>query len=196
MTRETDNHKVTLYTWAFDCSGQDVEDYISKTWSSLPEKDVWALVEQMHRFQFQGPDRDEVAGLDSLKELEKFGLRGRIFWSWGQIEWRRLNLNLFRVVVTSEEQVFPNQQSPVKGNHLKEEATWRDSTLILWGSSDQNGLFREKRIQGRDEIEYPAALKSAAKSFGLGSRPGMIIRAYHHPSGEDLAWRFLEPTLI
>lgn len=193
----TTSYEITLYTWAGDMLGRELEALLAKAWPSLPEKNIWALVEQMHCFQFQGPEQNSFTSLHQPGKLDEFGLRGRIFWCWGQIEWRRQEANLFRVVVMTEEQTFPAPDALAGGSNFKETTVRWDSELLLWGLSNEDGRFFEQRIQGRDEIEYPEVLKLTAKSMGPGIRPALVVRCYRlSSSGQDVAWRFVEPTLI
>lgn len=193
--------QIELHLLSFDASGAVVADWL-RTWLSnrRNQASLWLLLEQMHRFDFEGTDVARITPLITEDSLGVYGLRGRLFWETGQIEWRRLSPDNLRVVVMTEGSmpiVAPEGVKPITETCMVET---RGSRLILWGTWDTSrdgGAFREMRVAGSADIDYPAALgRSAAGIKGPGTiYPVLPSRTYVDKEGKEQFRRFL-PSMV
>jgi hypothetical protein len=124
--------QVQLHLLSFDAPGKVVADWLG-AWLSDWQKEagLWLLLEQIHRFDFEGPDVSKIQPLITADSVSTYGLRGRLFWDTGQIEWRRLNPDRIRVVVIVEGSMpiaAPGGVDAITETHMME---LRDHRLIL-----------------------------------------------------------------
>jgi hypothetical protein len=189
----TTSLELMVHRIAFDSGAEVVTDWLrSMLTGPLKESRTWLVLEQMHRLDFVGPGPADVAGAVTNDALGRFGLRGRLFWDTGQVEWRRMDTGSLRVVGLTEDAAVahPAGVEP-SADSQKVAREDPDSRLVLWGTSDSKGRFLEQRVGGSAELAYPQALKNAAVSQGAGTRPVLLVRRYFDPqTGVDFAWRF------
>ncbi|MCD6101021.1 MAG: hypothetical protein J7K33_10625 [Candidatus Marinimicrobia bacterium] len=162
-----------------------------RKWLEAQNKDeVYALLDYVHRFAFV----DWSGLLDELNkdEIQGFSIRGRIFWTRGQIEWRKMGKEKYGLLLMLEgDEVSistPDDLSVVE--QLSEEVKHKDRTLILWGIYNKDkGKFFDQRVAGSRAIdEYPDAILKSGKMY-----PVLEIRMYFNENEEPLFWRFLKP---
>ena len=180
-----------LHSRSVDCAPQEALLFLTQALPGIPASEVWGLIEQMHAFVFAGPDIQELAGLINQDSIVKYGLRGRLFWEKGQIEWRSLDPNLVRVVVNTETPPDFINENGLDFYGTNEQIWAEDTGLIMWGTSNKDGCFFESRVQGPDDITYPVAMIQKAQKLGIGSWPMLKIRTYCDENGHALAWRFV-----
>lgn len=190
---------VQLNLLSFDASGGLLADWLDGLLSGwLGKRELWLLLEQMHRFDFLGPEVAAIRPLLSGTALGTYGLRGRLFWETGQVEWRRLNSETHRVVVIAEGTpvVPPANVEPTTAARALEV---RDDRLVMWGTSRQesNGRFGfyEQRVAGAAPLRYPALLEEAAAITQSTGYPVLPVRTYVNAEGEEEFRRFQPPTV-
>jgi len=186
--------QVQLHLLSFDAPGTMVANWLGTRLSNWQNKALlWLLLEQMHRFDFEGTDVTSIRSLITADSLSTYGLRGRLFWETGQIEWRRLSPDNLRVLVMSEGSMpiaAPEAVKPITETLMMEP---RDSRLILWGTSRDGGAFREMRVAGSADIDYPDALSAAGMKGTI--YPVLPFRTYVDEEGKEQFRRFLPPTV-
>ena len=188
--------QVQLHLLSLDAPGAVVANWLG-TWLSNWQNEplLWLLLEQMHRFDFEGTDVTSIRSLITADALGTYGLRGRLFWETGQIEWRRLSLDNLRVVVMSEGSMpiaAPEGVKPITEIFMMEP---RDSRLIMWGRSRDGGAFREMRVAGSADIDYPDALQQFTAGMEGTIYPVLPFRTYVDEEGKEQFRRFLPPTV-
>lgn len=191
MTLKVQAGKTTpadLQTWL---CGDKLKDYLTVINNNTQ---VHALAEYVHRFEFV-----DHAGLFediNKKEVDKYCIKGRIFWEHGQIEWRKLDGDLISLLILIEDgacNVLPDNFTSAETldtNGLKP----NDRNLILWGSykddPDSPGYY-ELRVEGSREIEYPSSIRGCKDCY-----PVLHIREYVNAEGDVEFWRFVRPDAM
>ncbi|MBI4650848.1 hypothetical protein HY745_06105 [Candidatus Desantisbacteria bacterium] len=151
-------------------------------------KDTYALIEYVHRFNFS-----DIGGMIAdlnRNEIEEYGLKGRIFWDKGQIEWRRVDYDKFSILILIEDGEISNLPDKITSSEIEVKEKIR--TLILWGSYKKNGkeekAYFEQRVSGSIAIDYPAIIKNSGKRY-----PKLKIKEYLNDQDEPILWRFVSP---
>lgn len=190
---------IQLHLLSFDAPGAIVTNWLGTSLSNWQDHvGLWLLLEQMHRFDLEGPDVSKIQPLITADALDTYGLRGRLFWETGQIEWRRLSSDRLRVVVMAEGSMplaTPDSIQPIADILTLEP---HDSRLILWGtsrSSKDGGKFRELRVAGSNPIDYPDVLQQSAAGMRGTLYPVLPFRTYADDEGIERFRRFLPPTV-
>jgi len=164
--------------------------YSEPTKERLTQADnIHALIEYVHRYNFADFDR-LFADLNS-KQIAEYGLKGRIFWEKGQIEWRRLYEGEFSLLILIEDGIwdeFPEAFKPAQ-DFDEDIDSFKDRNLMLWGTyNDKEKAYYELRVAGSKPIEYPDAIIKLQKKY-----PVLKIREYFNKQKEPVLWRFLFP---
>jgi hypothetical protein len=201
-TTSSPPREVPLNLFSFDAPGKVVTDWLTQwldnNWPK--ETGLWLLLEQMHRFDFVGPNVADIRPLITEDALSTYGLRGRLFWKVGQIEWRRLSPQTLRVVAMTEGANSVIPPGSVKTIAKTSTMEFHDGCLILWGKSrDKKGggkEFVELRVAGSTPIEYPAFIENIAAGIKGTSYPVLPFRTYiSNTEGREEFRRFLPPTV-
>ena len=191
---------VQLHLLSFDAPADTVAGWLRAWLDQQPKAaGVWLLLEQMHRFDFAGPDAAALGKLVTPDAIGTYGLRGRLFWDIGQIEWRRMDDHRLRVVAMTEDASVPAVPKGVEplseGLSLEPVA----SRLIMWGWSQgkgDNGRFRELRVAGSGCLDYPEALQQSARSAAKPVYPALPIRSYVDDGAREMFRRFMPPAVL
>ncbi len=192
---------ISLKLTTFDLPGNEVAEWMEpllENWSE--EIDGWLLLEQMHKFKFEGPEvAEKIRPLITIDSLSTYGLRGRLFWKTGQIEWRRLSPHQLRVVIiheTSNSSYMPEVENIVTEDKKMQ---CQDDRLILWGTSKNGGgmkhKFYEQRVAGSAQIEYPLELEYMNTIIDYTGYPVLPFRTYLNAEGRAEFRRFLPPMV-
>lgn len=152
---------------------------------------IHSLIEYVHRFAFV----DFAKFLDDIdkKEVEKYSLKGRIFWAHGQIEWRRISENIISLLIITDDGAWNSPPDDFKPTNTRLDADDKqERNLILWGTynSDEKA-YLELRVAGSQPIQYPDEIISSGRDF-----PVLRIREYLNEDGETVLWRFMTPASI
>lgn len=178
-----------------DMPGEKVAAWLVSLTDHFPQA-LWVLLEQMHRFDFQGPEKATVSGMLTREAIAEYGLRGRLFWESGQIQWRRLDDGVFRVVGITEN---PESIQTVEGiGEIPSESldVIREvQKLILWGESRDRGPFKERRVAGSQDILYPEAFKKDVLTKTGTLFPTMAVCVYKDRYHRTILWRFMHPAI-
>ncbi len=190
----SENNFMNLRLLSFEGDGQDIADYITDWINRKKNQDeCWALIEQMHKFFFMGPQPTDVLEKIKGNEFIDFCLRGRIFWSDGQIEWRRFNNEIFRCVCMIEAAEEMMRPEIIECAEKTVEVTIEDDFLILWGKAIDEAGYKEQRIKGSAEIKYPDVYMKFNSNGKLPFYPILKIRTYQDESSGESFMRMLKP---
>lgn len=197
MTTESPTQtQVTLHLSSFDTSGLVVTNHIQRFLTNWQEKThLWLILEQMHMFDFEGPDVNKIRPLITADSIGTYGLRGRVFWNTGQIEWRRLSPDTVRMVMMSENTPLVAAPNDIQVKNKTRAMFIRDGRLILWGESRDGGDFFEQRVAGSEPIGYPAQLRAEAGGKKGSNYIILPFRTYIDHDGIEQYRRFLPPTV-
>ena len=178
---------------SFDAPGEKIAPWLHALSGDLPES-LWVLLEQMHRFDFEGPEKKSVIGLLTEETVALYGLRGRLFWDTGQIEWRRLDNAAFRIVAISEDSEIPPMED-IKGEIEPLDLVREEQKLILWGESRKGDPFKERRVAGSQDIPYPESLKKGVQHKQGTLFPTITVCVYRDLYHKSILWRLKNPII-
>jgi len=186
----SESNNVTLNRLGFDASPDTVALWLKALTRELQQKDVWLLLELSYDWMFVGPSSVDVANAIDEESVGKYGLRGRLFWDDGQVEWRRWEDGQVRVVALTEDRVLAAPEGLAdKGNGARPlSVSHKGTQLILWGKAEGDGLFREGRVSGPEPIDYP--LELSARTSKNTARPVLKGRRYFDNDEIEIGWRF------
>lgn len=196
---------IELKLLSFEAPGKDVAAWLIELLEKWPEEEeVWLLLEQMHKFKFKGPDSTEIKQRITENSLGIYGLRGRLFFKFGQIEWRRLNPHTLRVVAMTEAEALAAPEG-VKNNSKDKDLTYQlayqDDRLVMWGTlkddrKEDQQKFYERRVAGSAAIDdYPAGFINKVAGFTGNAYPTLPFRTYFNDENKALFRRFLPPQI-
>lgn len=145
----------------------------------------------MHRFCFT----DYNGLLEDLNknEITQYGLRGRIFWDTGQIEWRKTDKGTvtFLALLENDSAPFPKKLQLTQEASPDVDGVPEDTTMVLWGTYNNTvSEYLEKRVSGSQPIPYPPSLKNG-KTY-----PVLWVRIYKNKEGVPVFWRFTKPDAM
>jgi len=172
--------RVSLSSWSGYVKVDDLLGWLNDGNVQGFIKDACGLMEYVYRFKLAcGNELIEDINRD---EIGKYCLRARIFKDNCQIFFRRIEPELFQVLILSEDKGL-NLADGLFREPSTEDFEIRDRSFILWGTYDDeiNG-YREDRVSV-SRIEYPGRI-------GNGDYPVLQIREYLDEKGDVVVWRF------
>lgn len=148
---------------------------------------IHCLIEYVHRYVF-----NDINGfIEDIQrgEITKYCLRGRIFWEYGQIQWRRLSESEMALLIITDDaewNILPKGITNTRDNIDSEITAYRDRNIILWGTySPAKKAYLELRVSGSKPIDYPQQIIKHGKDY-----PILNVREYLDKRGRVSLWRF------
>ena len=147
---------------------------LPKLFSILPDTMPWAICEYTNRYQFL---KNDIPELKYLERVRKFGPGGDLEVRSDEnddFRWRYIGPAGFTLLEFTSLDFWNNTGTP----HL----CFREEKLILWGTRDQNGIFKENRVAAA-KLDYPEPVP-------CGGRLIIKARLYTYYGRPQFAWYY------